>query len=478
LESIPRSREPELTRHAIIVGERFRGSSSIRSLLYQQARQGESFVRFQVALSAGTMADDSVAQSALVQLAEVKGGDPWIRTAVLTAPPDVADQIAKHLLAPGQLQNYELLGRCEIVRQLGIVIGARPEGKDAAIKMLSALTPDEPPIPNELVNATLAGIGEGLARRQTKLSSVIDAVPNSQRLERHLAAALETAADGDQSVGRRITAMQLLPFLNWPQVRPALLAAIEATEPRDVQRAALAVLAKFSEPKISHELLARWKQFSPPLRDEAVGILLSRPIWHEALVAAIEKGEIPAGQVSIPHRQRLAALSDPKLAERAKGALAAVALGPRKEILEKYQPVLSLKGDGERGKIVYRRECQNCHKLAGEGHDVGPSLETVQHRSPQEILIHVLDPSREVSPQFLDYAVRLTDGRVVTGLIAGETDAGLTLRRAEKQEESILRSEIAEITSSGKSLMPDGMEQKIKLEEMADLIAYLRQARG
>ena len=151
-----------------------------------------------------------------------------------------------------------------------------------------------------------------------------------------------------------------------------------------------------------------------------------------------------------------------------------MALGPRKEIIEKYQPALSLKGDGERGKLVYRRECMNCHKLAGEGHDVGPSLETVQHRSPQEILIHVLDPSREVSPQFLDYAVRLTDGRVLTGLIADETDAGLTLRRAEKQEEAILRSEIDEITSSGKSLMPDGLEQKIKPEEMADLIAYLK----
>jgi putative heme-binding domain-containing protein len=64
----------------------------------------------------------------------------------------------------------------------------------------------------------------------------------------------------------------------------------------------------------------------------------------------------------------------------------------------------------------------------------------------------------------------------VTGLIAGETDAGLTLRRAEKLEEAILRTEIAEITSSGKSLMPDGLEQKIKPEEMADLIAYLKKA--
>src|SRR5206468_1999008 len=104
--------------------------------------------------------------------------------------------------------------------------------------------------------------------------------------------------------------------------------------------------------------------------------------------------------------------------------------------------------------VVYRRECMNCHKLRGEGFDVGPSLETVQHRSTQEILIHVLDPNREVSPNFLEYTARLTDGRVLSGLITGESDAGLTLRRAGGQEEQVLRSDIEEIASSGKSLMP------------------------
>ena len=101
--------------------------------------------------------------------------------------------------------------------------------------------------------------------------------------------------------------------------------------------------------------------------------------------------------------------------------------------------------------------------------------ETVKHRSPQEILIHVLDPNREVSPNFLEYVLRLTDGRVLTGLIASETDSGLTLRRAQNQEDNILRSEIDDIASSGKSLMPEGVEQKINPQEMADLIAYLKQ---
>ncbi len=154
-----------------------------------------------------------------------------------------------------------------------------------------------------------------------------------------------------------------------------------------------------------------------------------------------------------------------------------LALGSRKEVVEKYQAAISLAADAARGAAVYRRECANCHKLGGEGHEVGPNLATIQHRSPQEILIHVLDPNREVSPSFLDYSVRLADGRVLTGLIASETDAGLTLRRAENREDAVLRSEIDEITASGKSLMPEGLEQKIPQQEMADLIAFLRQTR-
>jgi len=233
-------------------------------------------------------------------------------------------------------------------------------------------------------------------------------------------------------------------------------------------------LGGFNQADIAGELISRFKQLTPPLRDEAMSVLLSRPIWHEPLIAALEKGDIPISQVSIPQRGRLAAIKDAKLAERAKKVLGSFAVGPRKEVIDRYQESLSLKGDGSRGQLVYRRECANCHKLRGEGHEVGPSLETVQHRSPQEILIHVLDPNREVSPNFLEYVVRLADGRVLTGLIAAETDAGLTLRRAQNQEDNILRSEIEEIASSGKSLMPEGLEQKIPRQEMADLITYLK----
>lgn len=134
--------------------------------------------------------------------------------------------------------------------------------------------------------------------------------------------------------------------------------------------------------------------------------------------------------------------------------------------------------DAAKGAIVYRRECANCHQLGKEGFAVGPNLATIRHRSPQEILIHVLDPNREVSPDFVEYSVLLSDGRTLTGLIASETDAGLTLRRSEGKEDTILRREIEQIASSGKSLMPEGVEQKVTPAEMADLVAFLLSGNG
>jgi putative heme-binding domain-containing protein len=89
------------------------------------------------------------------------------------------------------------------------------------------------------------------------------------------------------------------------------------------------------------------------------------------------------------------------------------------------------------------------------------------------VLIHILDPNREVSPNYLEYTVVLKDGRLLTGIIAAETDASVTLRRAQGGEDTVFREEIEEIVSGGKSLMPEGVEQKIAKQEMADLIAFL-----
>ena len=89
------------------------------------------------------------------------------------------------------------------------------------------------------------------------------------------------------------------------------------------------------------------------------------------------------------------------------------------------------------------------------------------------MLINILDPNREVAPNFMSYTVETKDGRTLFGIIADETASGITLKRADGAADTILRSDVASITGTGLSLMPEGLDAAISIGQMADLIAFL-----
>ncbi len=85
----------------------------------------------------------------------------------------------------------------------------------------------------------------------------------------------------------------------------------------------------------------------------------------------------------------------------------------------------------------------------------------------------MLDPNREVNPQFVDYIVETSDGRVLTGLLAAETATSVTLKQAGGTLKTVLRADIDRIRSSGLSLMPEGLEKSLDQQALADVIAYI-----
>ena len=89
------------------------------------------------------------------------------------------------------------------------------------------------------------------------------------------------------------------------------------------------------------------------------------------------------------------------------------------------------------------------------------------------MLLNVLDPNREVKPQFVSYVLATTAGRIVTGMIKEETANSLTIRKADGGEETVLRKDIEELRGTGLSFMPEGLEKQIDVPAMADLLAYL-----
>src|SRR5262249_23920798 len=114
-----------------------------------------------------------------------------------------------------------------------------------------------------------------------------------------------------------------------------------------------------------------------------------------------------------------------------------------------------------------------CHRLDNLGTEIGPNLATLQNRGAETILLNVLDPNREVNPQYVNYVLVTTEGKSITGLISAETATSVTLKRQENATDTVLRVNIDELRSTGLSIMPEGLEKQLDQQALADLIAYL-----
>ncbi len=138
-----------------------------------------------------------------------------------------------------------------------------------------------------------------------------------------------------------------------------------------------------------------------------------------------------------------------------------------------YQKALELKGDAAKGKLVFKNVCSACHRLEGVGEAVGADLMAIRDQGAETVMLNILDPNREVKPQYLSYLVMLDSGRTVTGMITAETANGITVRRPDGKGETFLRANIDKMRSTGMSFMPEGLEKQVDHQAMADLLAYL-----
>lgn len=111
--------------------------------------------------------------------------------------------------------------------------------------------------------------------------------------------------------------------------------------------------------------------------------------------------------------------------------------------------------------------------MAGLGHEAGPDLAALTDTTPDALLTAVLDPNRDVDARYATYTAALKDGRVVTGLVASETANAITLKRQEGQADVILRADLDDLSTAGRSLMPEGLENDLKPADLADLIAFV-----
>jgi putative membrane-bound dehydrogenase-like protein len=447
---------PGVRENAVRLAERWASLKAVQEMLLRLADDPDSHVRWQTALALGAWDSDAI----LEPLAKIAGGaidDRWTRLAVATAVPARAG-----LLIP-KIQDPVFL------RELATIVGSRRDKNEVA-----AVIRDLGATPGRRQSSVLNGLAEGMMRRGSKLGDFLESLPEAEAARKLLSQAGGVAADASRPLPERIDAVKLLVHLPWEGAAPTLGALVGEDQPQEIRLAAVSALSAHSRPEVPAMLLRQWKKALPALRREILEAMGRRPERILALLDEIEADRMTPGELGASLLKSVLNHGDPAIRERAKKVVQNKMPEERQKIIDRYKTALSLTGDPKKGRDLFKTNCAACHKIAGVGALVGPDISDTLSKSPEQLLVDILDPSRVIDNNYVNFIVKKKNGTVLTGYISAQTATSLTLRRGEGQEDVVLRDDIEEMKSSGVSLMPEGLEKNIPIEGMADLIAFLK----
>jgi putative membrane-bound dehydrogenase-like protein len=466
-------KHPGVRQHAIRLSEKVAASSAaIQKRLLAMTDDENVRVRYQLAFSLGELPASKDRNEALVKLAKHDVTDGYVRIAVLSSLGQGAGEALRMLGADAEFLDSKE-GR-ELLASLATQIGRQQRAEDIAETMtaLADLARSNSPALPTIVQRLGARAGTPLAEQIAKATG-----GKAETLMKTLLAdAVRRAADDKAPLKARVAAVEQLRLATFADQQELLGSLLAPAVPAELEAAALTVLASFDAAGVADLVLNQFAALSPRLKAQATDLLLSRPNWTTALLSAIEAGKLTTGDVDPVTLKLLAEHRNATIRTRANKLLISSQLGRRTDVVDAYRGVLEMRGDAERGKQIFVKTCAACHKVQGLGNDIGPNLAAMKARGPEAILLNVLDPNREVNPQYLNYSVLTADGRQLTGIIAAETATSITLRRADNATDTVLRIDIEQLKSTGMSLMPEGMEKQIDQQAMADLLQFLKTA--
>ena len=454
---------------------RLRRSRALLARVLAVAEDADPVVGFQAALALGESAD-ALVEPALLRIARTHAADPWMRSAVLCSCGQVAARMFVDLAGEGA--RRESAGDGILREQLAGIVGVR-DRRDEINQVLDHLATKESDASQRAVrDGLIMALARGLRRTGGRFDAVEGADNSGARLVAGMVGETRTSVvDHEIPEAARLSAIGRLAVLDPARCHEVIAKVLESREPPAVQLAGVRALGESESPAVAAILLSRLRGFEPAVRSAAIGTLLKRGDWTKELLEAVSRND-PASGLSpslIEPADRTALLKnqDKAIATTARKLFARGVPQSRAKVVADYLAVIGTKGDAALGAKVFARECKSCHKIGETGFALGPDLTGSPSSDPSALLANILDPNASVTPKDVQYLVVDGHGRTYSGVIGSETATSLTLRRGEGTEDTILRSQIAEIASTGLSLMPEGLETKITKPEMADLIAFL-----
>ncbi len=444
----------------------------------------DAAVRFQCALTLGESTDPRRVP-VLARLAVKDAEDHWTRMAVLSSVGQASAAFAQNLWAETRADleaNPDHAAADLVMLSETAQLVANGDSEETQARLLREVLTSTRAGAAPCQMAWLTGVGEGLRQsgkgEKKAWARLITAAGQdvAARLQGLEAKASQVALDRDQPVAVRREAVAVLGLIGGSDALKSLSTLLEPRQPTDLQTEAARVVGRSQDAQVMTAIVTsdRWAAYSPVVRQALLAALLSGAKQSAVLLDALERGAVPLSALSPAQRDQLSHHTNPALRERARRLFGNFEKGDRMQVYQAYKSVLELRPDAANGRRVFAQQCAACHRLDREGVPVGPDLFGIRNQAKESILLHILVPEYEIVPGFENYVVETTDGRTLSGLIASESPAGLTLRRAQGEEQTLLRTAIRSVTATGLSLMPQELEKNMTRQELADLLAYLK----
>ncbi|HYG73935.1 MAG TPA: PVC-type heme-binding CxxCH protein [Planctomycetota bacterium] len=293
-----------------------------------------------------------------------------------------------------------------------------------------------------------------------------------------VAAARKIVADPKANVALRSDLLRALGAARDAASLEAFSAVVsEANASVSLRKEALEAISALNDPKAAALVIEKFNTLPGELKAQCINALVQSSASAEALVSALEQKKIPTGAVNSNHVRQIQAMNNEALSARlvkAWGTVRTERDPERVQVIAQMKEVLGKhKGNAVAGWKVFETKCQQCHSIYGKGNDVGPELTGAGRETVDAILANIIDPNLIIGDGYYTQVAKLKSGKVVTGLLAEQSDTKIVLKREGAVLETIQRDEIEKLVQQKISLMPEGLEKTMTEQEFCDLVAFL-----
>ena len=260
------------------------------------------------------------------------------------------------------------------------------------------------------------------------------------------------------------------------EVVATIMRQLTPQTPPDVSERLLEAVAQSDSTLAAEVIIQSLSTMTPKMKSSALNVVLGKPKWTKSLLAAVEAKKFDLHELSLDQKQSLRSSPDRSLRAQAESLLAMSGGLPdadRENVLKSLLHLTEKTGDADAGRAVFKKVCAACHQHGEMGNKIGPNLTGMAVHPKAELLTHIIDPSRNVEGNFRLYNVLTIDGKVVSGMLAGETRTSITIVDSQAKKIDVAREDIEELIASRKSVMPEGFEKQIDEQQLIDLLEFL-----